>query len=223
MEPSEIYAGCRARLLGLGPWLAGPVVDAPLAATPPWKVLDGYRHLAGVCGNVLDGVLDGAGSPSWTAAQLAERAHRSLEAVCLEWRTRAPELDARVAAAGRGMAFVAFDAWTHEQDIRAAAGLSGVRDGEIVYSLAPIALASFGGRYRDAGAPPVRVVFDGEEHTLGHGDPEVVLRTSRYELLRIVFGRRSYTQVAAADWSGDRAPVIDAIHLFDLPERDIVD
>jgi uncharacterized protein (TIGR03083 family) len=223
MEPAAIYSACRARLLGLGPVLSPDLVAAPLAATPPWTVLDGYRHLAGVCADVLDGTLDGAGSPPWTAAQLAARRDRSIEEVCDEWAARGPDLDARVAGAGAGMVFVAFDAWTHEQDIRAGTGHQGVRDDELVSSLAPLALATFGARYAGGGAPPLGVVLEGEPHTLGEGAPELVLRTTPYEVLRIIFGRRSRAQIEAADWSGDPAPVMDAIHLFDLPERDITD
>src|SRR4051812_31883819 len=117
MEAAEIYAACRGRLLDLAATLTSEQQAAPLAATPPWTVLDGYRHLAGVCADVLDGRMDGAGSPEWTAAQLAARAGASIDEVCAEWSVRGPELEARVAAAGRAMAFTAFDVWTHEQDI----------------------------------------------------------------------------------------------------------
>jgi len=107
MEPSEIYAACRHRLLALGPTLDAAQVAAPLAATPPWTVLDGYRHLAGVCSDVLDGAMEGGGTPEWTAAQLASRAGCSMAEVCAEWAGRGPDLDARIAAAGGGMVFAA--------------------------------------------------------------------------------------------------------------------
>ena len=223
MELSDIYATSRGRLLALAPTLDADRIAAPLAATPPWTVLDGYRHLAGVCGDVLDGVTEGGGTPAWTAAQLAARAGCSIGDVCAEWARRGPELDARIAAAGGGMVFAAFDAWTHEQDIRAAVGLRGLRDDPAVAALAALALATFAARYGAAGAPPVEIVLDGTPHRLGEGEPDVSLRTSSYEILRIVFGRRSRRQVEADDWTGGRGPVVDALHLFEHPVRDIAD
>lgn len=210
-------------MLGLAPTLSAEQLAASLAATPPWTVLDGYRHLTGVCVDVLDGNMEGAGSPDWTAAQLAVRAGLTIDDVCAEWSGRGPELDERVATAGQAMAFTAFDAWTHEQDIRAAVGLSGQRDDALVPALAALTLATFGGRYSSAGAPAVTVVVDGQPEVLGKGDPVATLETTAYELLRIVFGRRSEAQIAAAGWSGDCAQPITAIHLFDPPPHDITD
>jgi uncharacterized protein (TIGR03083 family) len=223
MEPSAIYSACRGRLLDLASSLSPETADASLAATPPWTVVDGYRHLAGVCSDVLDGNLEGGGSPPWTAAQLEARRGWSIDRVCAEWAGRGPDLDVRVAGAGGGMVFVCFDTWTHEQDIRAAAGLAGLRDDDAVPALAVLALTSFAPRYASSGAPSVSVDLDGASLTLGDGECDVYLRTSPYELMRIVFGRRSRRQIEAAGWTGDAGPVIDALHLFDLPERDIVD
>ena len=121
------------------------------------------------------------------------------------------------------MAFAPFDAWTHEQDIRAAAGVPTVRDDEVAASIASLALSSFAGRYATTGAPALRVVVGADAHVLGDGEPDVILRTSAFEIMRIIFGRRSRAQIEAADWSGDTAAVVDAIHLFDLPGRDIAD
>jgi uncharacterized protein (TIGR03083 family) len=224
MEPVDVYRTSRLRLAELAPTLSADQLRQPLAATPPWTVLDGYRHLAGVCANVLDGAMDGAGSPDWTAAQIAARGDDTLDAVCAEWHDRAPALEARVGAAGQAMSFVAFDVWTHEQDIRAAVGLGGARD-EVADALAQVALVTLGGRYAGSGAPTVRVDLGERTGTLGAAEPTVTLRTTPYELLRTIFGRRSRQQMEALDWSDRQAAgaVIDALHIFDLPSADIVD
>ena len=172
---------------------------------------------------LLDGRLEGAGTPEWTAAQLAFRAMRSIDEVCTEWASRAPELEARLAAAGDALAFLAFDVWTHEQDIRAAVGRSGVRDNDLVPALASLALSTFGPRYSGGGAPAIKVILDGQPHALGEGEPAATLDTTAYEVLRIIFGRRSEAQINAAGWAGDCAKPIEAIHLFDPPKHDIVD
>ena len=223
MEPAEIYEASRRRLLELATRLDDARLRAPLQATPPWTVLDGYRHLTGVCADVLDGVMDGAGSPEWTATQLAGRADRSIIEVVAEWARRGPDIDARMRETGERMSFMAFDAWTHEQDIRAAAGQVGLRDDAAVPSLADLCLRTFGSRYGGSGAPAVAVVIGDEDYTLGEGAPSATLRTTPYELLRIVFGRRSRQQVEAAGWEGEPAAVIEAFHLFDFPTRDIAD
>ena len=223
MEPADIYAASRVRLLELASSLPAASLDVPLHATPPWVLVDGYRHVAGVCADVLDGALEGAGTPEWTAAQLAARSTLTLDEVCSEWARRGPDLDERVAAAGRAMAFVAFDTWTHEQDIRAAAGVMGARD-EVATPLAAIALESFNGRYTSSGAPTVAVAMGEQPSQLGAGTPTLTLSTSPYEVLRMIFGRRSREQMAAAGWSGDGADAaIDALHLFPLPAVDIID
>jgi uncharacterized protein (TIGR03083 family) len=223
MKPAEIYATSRARLLDIAPSLSVEQLAAPLPATPPWTVVDGYRHLTGVCADFLDGRLEGAGTPDWTAAQLAARASLSIDEVCSEWASRGPEVDARLEAAGEALAFLVFDVWTHEQDIRAAVGHAGVRDHDHVSALASLALTTFGPRYTGGGAPAISVIVDGQPHMLGEGEPSATLDTTPYELLRIIFGRRSDAQIAAAGWSGDSAEPIGAIHLFDPPPADITD
>lgn len=123
------------------------------------------------------------------------------------------------------MSFLAFDAWTHAQDVRAAAGLQCIRSETPVAVLASAALDVFSRVYPGKGGPTLSVVVDeADGFILGEGEPVVTLRTTAYELMRIVFGRRSRAQVEQADWSGDGIPeAIDALHLFDFPPIDIVE
>jgi uncharacterized protein (TIGR03083 family) len=233
VEPSDIYSASRSRLLELAADLSPEQLAASLPATPPWVLVDAYRHLTGVCADVLDGAMENAGTPQWTAAQIAKRCESSLVEVCAEWAERAPELDARVAQAGRAMSFVAFDTWTHEQDVRAAAGVGGARD-EIAAELALIALETFRPRYAKSGAPALLIDIGEHQTVLGPGDgnvdggetPPVTLTTTPYELLRMIFGRRSRRQMESVNWTGtrdDTTSAIDALHLFDMPPIDIHD
>jgi uncharacterized protein (TIGR03083 family) len=225
MGPGEIYLVSRTRLLDLAAELSPEELAAELAPTPPWVVLDGYRHLAGVCADVLDGRLPPPGDDAaWAAAQLAARSAWTVDEVCAEWADRGPELDEVVAEAGRSMGFVALDCWTHEQDIRAAVGLGGLHDDELLPGVLDLALGAFGRRYSKAGGPRLRLVLPDDERTIGAGGVGATLATTPYELLRIVFGRRSAAQIAAADWSGPSTDEAQAaIHLFDLPPHDLVD
>ena len=157
------------------------------------------------------------------AAGRGARAPRTLEQVCTEWSERGPELDEWINEQEEAPAFVAYDVWTHEQDILGALGQHGERDDERVQDLAASALAAFSDRFTAESAPPLKVVGDGVECVLGEGEPAATLRIDDYELMRILFGRRSRQQIEAADWDGDEAPYVDHLHLFPLPEHDIID
>jgi len=224
VDVAELYATTRARLLDLAGGLDPDQATAPVPALPGWSVKDAYAHLAGLCADVLDGRMDGAGSPPWTARQVAERADRDLPEVRGEWEDRGPELDAWLRSqGGQRTLFVAFDVWTHEQDIRAAVGLPGEHhDGRASY-LVDHALAVFDRRFTEAGAPALQVVADSTRRVLGAGEPGATLRASDYEMLRVLFGRRSRTQIVRADWEGDPGPYVEHLHLFEPPLTDLLD
>ena len=227
MDPAATYATSRQRLLDLAPSLSADQRAASLPATPPWTATDAYRHLAGVCADVLAGNMPAsgpAGGDAWTAAQLEQRADWPLEQVCEQWAAQGSELDARITAAGPAMGFVALDSWTHEQDVRAATGVGGMHDCPSLPTLIDLTLGGAGAFYLSKGGPTLRLVLDGEERLLGDGEPGAELRTSPYELMRMVFGRRSTAQIAAADWSGAQAETAQgALHLFDPPPMDLID
>ncbi len=224
MDTASLYRATRDRLLVVAGDLSEEELTRPVAALPGWTVLDTYAHLTGVCADMLDGRLEGAGSPPWTAVQVAARAGRSLAEVAAEWADRGPDLD-RLLAEGDSArtGFVGFDVWTHEQDIRSTVGLGCGRDDDRVRFLGARGLEIFGPRFDSEGTAPLLVVTEQGESVLGTGAPAVTLRISSYEFLRTVFGRRSRSQIEAAGWEGDPSPFIDRLSLFDLPETDLPD
>ena len=130
------------------------------------------------------------------------------------------------------MCVLAFDAWTHLQDVRAAVDAPAIHDEPLVTSLAEYALATFRGFYAKSGAPPIQIVVDGDAYVLGavEGDapPSITLTTTLtttpYELLRILFGRRSVQQVRDAGWTGgDPEAAVQALHIFDHQPADRLD
>ncbi|HEY3603166.1 MAG TPA: maleylpyruvate isomerase family mycothiol-dependent enzyme [Sporichthyaceae bacterium] len=222
MEFDGIYRASRTRLTALAAELTPEQAATVVPACPDWTVADVYRHLTGLVADVLDGNLDGRGSPAWTAAQVAGRAGQPLPQVCAEWAERAPEFEALFATTGLTNVRSCIDVHAHENDILGTLGRRGDRDDAALDSLVEILIAMLSGVTEFPAATRIEV---GERVlTLGAGDPELTLRTTPYEFLRMVLGRRSVAQLAAADWSGpDPQRVFAALSRFPLPVQDIVD
>jgi uncharacterized protein (TIGR03083 family) len=224
VDTATSYAMTRAALLELAAELDADQVATPVPALPGWTVKDAFAHLAGVCADTLDGRLEGAGSADWTAQQVDDRVGLSLAEVTDEWAARGPVLDGWIReAVGPRTTFLALDVWSHEQDIRAAVGLRGVRGDARVEWLAAQSRDAFDRRFREAGAPALRLVQPGVDVVLGEGAVHACLRVDDYELMRILFGRRSLEQIHRADWDGDADLYVEHLHLFPLPVTDLVD
>jgi uncharacterized protein (TIGR03083 family) len=223
MDVADLYATTRSHLLDLAATLDDAQSRLEVPATPGWTVKDSYAHLAGLCADILDDRMEGAGTPAANARQIAERADKTLTEVAAEWAERGPDLDAWIEEREEAPMFVAYDVWTHEQDILGALGEHGERSDERVQDLAAAALTAFSDRFVAESAPPLRVVGDEVETTLGEGDATVTLNIDDYELMRMLFGRRSREQIHAADWDGDETPFVNHLHLFPLPTRDLID
>ena len=75
--------------------------------------------------------------------------------------------------------------------------------------------------------PTVEVKSESGRWVLGAGEPEVRLAASDYELGRALVGRRSRDQYLALDWTPAEAdvvgPIVDHLHVFPLPETDLVE
>src|SRR2546430_3381510 len=127
--------------------LIGPLDPAALE-TPSrcegWTVRDVAGHMVGQMTDVVEGRLDGLGSPEATARQAQERAGRSgkeLAAELAEDRARGADMLALFDDAawngpvgsdfqgtlGDGILALYYDAYLHADDIRAALGMASVR------------------------------------------------------------------------------------------------
>lgn len=222
MDVSEAYRLSRAQLVDQAAGLDESQAGAPVPATPGWSVKDAYAHLTGVTADVLAGRMDDAGSPAWTARQVAERSDCSLAQICDEWAGRAEAFDAWLAEAGDPAMFCVYDVWTHQQDIQGALGLDGVRDDRLEFLLER-ALIAFDDRLRRAAGPAIRIHGESQDRVIGAGETSVELRSGDYEIMRLLFGRRSRRQVDQWYWHGDWEPCLDHLHLFDLAEVSLID
>jgi hypothetical protein len=185
-------------------------------------VQDVYAHLTGLCADVL--AQNVAGGDDWTATQVRDRAGMSLREITAEWAARGPELDAFLAGqdASRTM-FIALDAWTHQQDVRSTLGEPRVDDDPRVPFLVGVACKVFSRRLDEAGAPALRIVHGDDDSVLGTGDATATLTIDDYELMRLLFGRRTEDEMRAEPWDGDPAPFLDHLHLFPCPKASLPD
>jgi hypothetical protein len=112
-----------------------------------------------------------------------------------------------------------FDAWTHEQDVRATLRQRGVRENERVQWLAGQMRAMLSKRFEAAGTPALRV----GGAVLSVGAPGGMLAVTDYELLRIIFGRRSEGTDPRLRLGPGTHYRTWTIHLFPPPSADLVD
>jgi uncharacterized protein (TIGR03083 family) len=213
---SRLYQDTHARLAVLVAGLDDPALAAPVPACPGWSVQDVVAHLLAVSEDAVAGRLTGPPTDEQTAAQVARFRGHDIRDMLASWE---------LTAAPFGELLAAFDVWpgvidiaSHEQDIRGAVGRPGARDTEVVRLCA--------GALIEYLTPPVpmRVAVEDAEFRVGpdEGD-ELGLATCTFEALRWRMGRRSRAQLAALDWSGDPAPVLDHLVIFGPAASDIIE
>ncbi len=204
---ARLYRDTRERLTALVAGLDGEALTTPVPACPGWQVQDVVAHLAAVVEDALAGRLTGPPSEEETAVQVARYKGRPMTRTLAGWTAGAPQFEEVISAFDIPPAVI--DVASHEQDIRGALGRPGARDCPAVQQMAGWLLQ----RLRTP--VPVRVTVEDAEFRAGpDGEPVLGLRTTRFEAFRWRMGRRSRDQLAALDWSGDPAPVLDHLVVF---------
>jgi uncharacterized protein (TIGR03083 family) len=221
---STLYAQTRDRLAALVSGLDDAALATPVPACPKWTVRDVIAHLAAVAEDVLAGRLTRPPGEEQTDAQVARFAGCGLGEIVAHWESNAPAFEKLVGTAGIWPAVM--DVASHEQDIRGALGLPGARDTDVIRQSAGQLLSWL------RTPVPVRVRVEDAEFRSGPAAdagpvpgavPELALSTTRFEAFRWRLGRRSRAQLAALDWSGDPAPVLDHLVVFGPSPRDIIE
>jgi uncharacterized protein (TIGR03083 family) len=201
-------------------------VEQLAPATPEWRVRDVVAHLGGVCDDIAHGNMSGVATDAWTQAQVDKRRDWDFARVLDDWTEHATTVEPMLDDIGEPIGQMLFDAWTHEQDVRGALGEPGGRD----CAAAEIALAWLVATNRaaaDAGTdvgPSLALVLPEGTVVLGSGETRYTLRTTRFELLRAITGRRSVEQVRALDTDAPRLDELLFQTEFFAPARqDIVE
>ena len=211
---ARLYQDTRERILavvGPGDW------NTAVPACPGWSVRDVVAHLTAIIDDwVNDGPLSGPPTDADTAAGVARFNGQDVDSIVAVWNSASARLDKL--AESDGLKAPLADAVVHEHDIRGAIGRPGERDGAAVICASDQLLTSL--------KTPVslRVTVEDADYTCGpDGSPEMQLRTTRFEALRWRTGRRSPAQLAAMDWSGNPAPVLDHLYMFGPAHADLVE
>jgi len=218
----RLYRDTRERLTALVAGLDDATLATPVPTCPGWLVGDVVAHLAAVVEDALAGRLTGPPSEEQTAEQVARYKGRPMTQTLAGWTAGAPRFEEIISAFNVPQAVI--DVASHEQDIRGALGRPGARDTEAIRWLSGWLLE----RLRTP--VPVHVTIEDAEFRVGppgagrgRDEPVLSLTTTRYEAFRWRMGRRSRDQLAALDWSGDPAPVLDHLVVFGPARSDIIE
>ena len=211
-----MYRETRERLTTLVAGLDEVELGTPVPACPGWSVADVIGHLAAIPEDALAGRLTGPPGEEETAAQVDRFRGQPMTQTLAGWTELGPRFEEVVAAFEVWPAVI--DVASHEQDIRGAVGQPGARDTEVIRELAGWLLT----RLRPP--VPLRVTVGDTRFQVGpEGEPVLELTTTWYEAFRWRMGRRSRSQLAALDWSGDPAPVLDHLVVFGPAAANVIE
>lgn len=213
---SRIYRDTKERICTLLPSADHPSWAISVPACPGWTIRDVVAHMTAVAEDWADGTLSGAPTDEQTAEHVARFADRNTEQLLEAWTAATARLQ-RMAATD-GLSPPLGDIACHEHDIRGAIDRAGARESAAVWHtsdrLIPMLQPS----------RPVRITVEDGEYLCGPAEgPEIGLITTRFEVLRWRTGRRSRAQLAAMNWTGDPAPIIEELFLFGPTLVDLVE
>ncbi|NUT48192.1 MAG: maleylpyruvate isomerase family mycothiol-dependent enzyme [Saccharothrix sp.] len=209
MSNAVTYDAARRRIISLA---TGGDPDAAVEACPGWTVKDVVAHLAGGLGDVTEQRFDGVEDGSWGERHVADRRDREMGDLLVEWE-RNFQISEGLFDSPIGAVLVA-EIVSHEHDIRTALGRPGERDTVAVRAALTRPLQELDKRMRARHLPALRITLEHGDRVVGEGDPAGGLRTSSFELLRVLGGRRSEEQVRALDWDADPGPWLPVLSVF---------
>ena len=176
---------------------------------PDWTVQDVVAHLTGLNADVASGRTDNLGSDESTNRQVSERRGKSLGEICDEWEGHADEMASQMQARPKLAIGLTADLIVHIHDVQHALGMEIDRESQATVLAAHRYVPHMQDRVQEQLGLGLSVsLTDGSEWPVS-GDPAATLRTTPYDFLRSVTGRRSRRQVEALEWGGDVAVILD--------------
>ena len=178
-EVVEAYVDLRSRTIELVRSTSDSHAHHVVPHCPAWTVHDVVAHLVGVPEDILAGRMDGVTTDAWTQAQVDRHRDDSLRRLAEIWAETAEAFDPVLPHIPSPVnSQLVMDAVTHEHDLRHALGEPGARDSSAVR----VALGW--------------LLDMAENRSSGTG---AALRSSGvadFDLLRVLSGRRSSTQIS---------------------------
>ncbi|MEQ1786526.1 MAG: maleylpyruvate isomerase family mycothiol-dependent enzyme [Acidimicrobiales bacterium] len=224
IDAAGLYEQTRLALLELVRSLSPEQQSTPVPATPAWSVLDVVAHVVGITADLRAGSFGPGDQDAWTAAQVASRRGRSIDALAAEWDDEAPGFEAGLRAFGyeMGSHFLG-DLLQHVSDVRHALGQPRIPDDVTLLVALDFYLDSFDGGLHDAEVGSVAVRTGDDEWVLGSGPVVATWKVDRFECFRSLGGRRDEAQIRAQPWTGDVDAIVPRVSRYGMPERGIVE
>jgi uncharacterized protein (TIGR03083 family) len=198
-----LYCGIREQVTAVARDLSDEELAVVVPGCPKWTARDLLAHQAGVARDFVEGNLEGAPSPAWTAVHVDSRRDRPTGRILDEWDEYGGQLEDIVRSGsrrGRLLNNPYVDAGVHCADLSAVVPV-GRPDRDVWLAAMDFCLRH--GKGDEPGS--LRVVTEDAGYELGSGEPAADVKTDSYELFRALYGRRSAAQIAAWAWSGDAA------------------
>lgn len=241
----EAYRQTKALLLSTAGPPASPAWRTPVPATPEWTVRDVVAHVTGLAAdaaagtmptdvNLLEQFRDAdvvAARDAFADGQVERRRGADPQDLVTEWDVaevrlldrlgREPD-DPEALPFGFDVVLVT-DVCVHADDVALALGHPPHRDTKA--SRVALAGYCFGLDYRlrALGLPALVLRYDGKERTIGEGATGATLSADRWELLRVLAGRRSREQILALAWNGDPEPYVGLLPAYGERPTDLVE
>lgn len=215
------YREARRRMTEIGRGLTDSDATVNVAACPAWSVKDLFSHVTGIAVDLGSGNSPKGDTQAWVDRQVAERTERSVSSILDEWNEAAPRFESMIEGGPAALWGLTYDLVVHEHDLRQAVDRPGARDSRGVRVAAELGLRLVKGDLAKAGLPAFRAVIDGTEFVVGTGEPELELRASSFECLRLLGSRRTVDELRAADFSGDLDRYLSGLLHMDLPVRSL--
>ena len=239
------YAEAKAAMLGT---IGGPESknwSLPVPATPEWTVRDVVAHVTGIAVDAANGRLPAdlnlleqfrddnviQARNEFADGHVLRREGRSPTELANEWDAAEPEVLDRLrrSPGEEGALPFPFDAvmvtdlCVHTDDVAGALGLPPKRD--LDGSRVGLAAYAFGVDYRirTLGLPALTLRYDGKEKTLGEGPANAVLIADRWEMFRVLAGRRSRQQILGLPWEGDPTPYLELLPAYGEREDALIE
>ncbi|MCP3939097.1 MAG: maleylpyruvate isomerase family mycothiol-dependent enzyme [Actinomycetia bacterium] len=219
LEPGDLYEHERVGFLSSLRLLPAQRLTVEVAATPGWTVHDVLAHVVGITADLnAQRFGDGEDFDAWTEEQVLSRRDASLEELEKEWDREAPVFESGLKLFGYQFgAHYLGDLLHHVADVRVALGQVADRDDDGIAVALDFYLESFVQTLAEAGVGAVGVDVGDERWVLGQGDVIASIRSSRYEFFRALGGRRTLSEIAGMDWSGDADVVLGLVSRYPVP------